>query len=77
MEKVLIDTEEFNGRYVALKSFADKTVVGVGDDPEKALKMRHRKATKTPCSCTCRKRMPCTFTLLLILIGIDTEYART
>ncbi|MDZ7696653.1 MAG: DUF5678 domain-containing protein [Deltaproteobacteria bacterium] len=38
MEKVLIDTEEFNGRYVAMKSFDDKTVVGVGDDPEKALK---------------------------------------
>ena len=46
MDKVLIDTEEFNGRYVAMKSFDDKTVVGVGDDPEKALKDAAQKGHK-------------------------------
>lgn len=38
MEKVLINTDKFNGRYVAMKNFDDKTIVGVGDDPEKALR---------------------------------------
>ncbi len=37
MEKVLIKTDEFNGRYVAMKSFDDPTVVGAGDDPAAAL----------------------------------------
>jgi len=35
MEKILVNTDEFNGRYVAMKSFDDNTIVGVGDDPEK------------------------------------------
>ena len=38
MEKILVNTEDFNGRYVAMKNFDDKTIVGVGDDPEKALR---------------------------------------
>ena len=38
MEKILVTTDEFNGRYVAMKSFEDNAIVGVGDDPEKALK---------------------------------------
>ena len=37
MEKVLVTTEEFNGRYVVMKNFDDNTIVGVGDDPEEAL----------------------------------------
>jgi hypothetical protein len=48
MDKVLVDTEEFNGRYVAMKSFDDKTIVGVGDDPEKALKDAELKGHKNP-----------------------------
>ena len=38
MEKVLIKTDEYNGRYVAMKSFDDPTVVGAGDDPATSLK---------------------------------------
>jgi hypothetical protein len=38
MENLLVKTNEYNGRYVALKSFEDHSVVGVGDDPESALK---------------------------------------
>ena len=38
MEKTLIATDEFNGRYVAMKSFEDNTIVGVGNDPAQALK---------------------------------------
>jgi hypothetical protein len=37
MEISFVKTNEYNGRYVALKSFEDHTVVGVGDDPESAL----------------------------------------
>jgi len=37
MEKILVNTEDFSGRYVAMKNFDDNTIVGVGDDPEKAL----------------------------------------
>jgi hypothetical protein len=48
MEKILVSTDEFNGRYVAMKSFEDNTIVGVGDDPEKALKDAERKGVKNP-----------------------------
>lgn len=34
MEKVLVTTDEHNGRYVALKGFDDNAIVGVGDSPE-------------------------------------------
>jgi hypothetical protein len=35
MEKLLITANDYNGRYVAMRSFDDNTIVGVGDDPEK------------------------------------------
>ncbi|MBU0734147.1 MAG: hypothetical protein KKG10_08340 [Proteobacteria bacterium] len=38
MEKILVNTEQFNGRYVAMKNFDENTIVGVGDNPENALK---------------------------------------
>ena len=38
MENLLVKTNEYNGRYVALRTFEDHTVIGVGDDPESALK---------------------------------------
>ena len=47
-EKILVTTEEFNGRYVAMKSFEDNTIVGVGDDPEKALKDAESKGFANP-----------------------------
>ncbi len=46
MEKILVNTEDYNGRYVAMKNFDDKTIVGVGDDPEKALKDAELKGHK-------------------------------
>jgi hypothetical protein len=48
MEKILVTTDEFNGRYVAMKSFDDSTIVGVGDDPEKALNDAEAKGFKNP-----------------------------
>ncbi len=48
MEKVMVSTDEYNGRYVAMKSFDDHTIVGVGDDPESALKNAKSKGYKEP-----------------------------
>ncbi|MCR4292314.1 MAG: DUF5678 domain-containing protein [Candidatus Kuenenia sp.] len=48
MEKILVNTDEFNGRYVAVKSFDDNTIVGVGDNPEIALKEAETKGFKDP-----------------------------
>lgn len=48
MEKVLVTSNEFNGRYVAMKTFEDNTIVGVGDNPEEALKDAEGKGFKDP-----------------------------
>jgi hypothetical protein len=48
MEKVLVTTDEYNGRYVAMKSFDDNTIVGVGDNPEKALEEAESRGFKNP-----------------------------
>jgi hypothetical protein len=48
MERVLVTTDEFNGRYVAMKSVDDNTIVGVGEDPEKALREAEEKGFKNP-----------------------------
>jgi len=48
MEKILVTTDEFNGRYVAMKSVDDNTIVGVGTDPESALREAEGKGYKNP-----------------------------
>ena len=48
MEKVLVNTDKFNGRYVAMRSFEDNTIVGVGDDPDSALKEAEAKGSRNP-----------------------------
>ncbi|HYA91593.1 MAG TPA: DUF5678 domain-containing protein [Thermodesulfobacteriota bacterium] len=48
MEKILVTTDEFNGRYVAMKSVDDNTIVGVGDNPEKALREAEGKGFENP-----------------------------
>jgi hypothetical protein len=48
MEKVLVTTDEFNGLYVAMRSIDDNTIVGVSEDPEKALKEAEAKGFKDP-----------------------------
>lgn len=48
MEKILINTDQFNGQYVAMRSFDDNTVVGVGDNPEKAINDAKEKGVKDP-----------------------------
>lgn len=48
MERVLVNTDEYNGRYVAMKSFDDPTIVGVSDDPEAAMKDAASKGYSDP-----------------------------
>ena len=48
MEKILVSTDEFSGRYVAMKSFEDNTIVGVGDDPDRALKEAEARGFNNP-----------------------------
>jgi len=48
MDRVLVKTDRYNGRYVALKSFNDNRIVGSGKDPETALKEAAAKGFKDP-----------------------------
>jgi hypothetical protein len=48
MEQVLLNTENYNGRYGALRSFEDHTIVGAGDDPESALNDARAKGFDNP-----------------------------
>jgi hypothetical protein len=48
MEKVLVNSDQYNGRYVAMKSFDDHTVIGVGEDPETAIKEALSKGFDNP-----------------------------
>lgn len=45
---VLVDSNDYDGRWVALKSFEDRTVVGVGDDPGAALEEARSKGVQDP-----------------------------
>jgi microcystin degradation protein MlrC len=48
MEKILVNTHQYDGKYVALKSAKDNTVVGVGKTPEKALNNAKEKGIQSP-----------------------------
>ncbi len=48
MEQTLIQTDRYNGRYVAMKSFEDHTVVGVGDEPDAALQNARAQGYENP-----------------------------
>lgn len=48
MENVVLHTNEYDGKYVALKSFEDYTVVGAGDDPQSALNDAKAKGFEDP-----------------------------
>jgi hypothetical protein len=38
VEKILINTEDYNGKYIALESIENNTIIGSGLTPEEALK---------------------------------------
>jgi hypothetical protein len=48
VEKLIVTTNEYDGKYVALRSFEDYTVVGAGDDPQAALDDAKAKGFEDP-----------------------------
>jgi len=47
-ERVLITEEGYEGKYVALRSFVDRTVVASGDNPEVVMEQARRKGNSKP-----------------------------
>jgi hypothetical protein len=45
-EQVLITEEGYEGKYVALRSFVDRTVVASGDNPETVMEQAHQKGCR-------------------------------
>ena len=48
MEKVLVNSDKYNGKYVAMVSAEDNTIIGAGNSPEEALKAAEDKGVKNP-----------------------------
>ena len=48
MVQTVIAKDSFNGKYVAMKSFDDKQVVGEGSTPQEAYEQALRKGHKSP-----------------------------
>ncbi|MCK4419734.1 succinyl-CoA synthetase subunit alpha [Candidatus Aerophobetes bacterium] len=48
MEKVLVNSDKYNGQYVAMVSVEDNTIVGSGNTPEEALKDARKKGIQNP-----------------------------
>jgi hypothetical protein len=48
LEKVLIVEEGYEGKYVALRSTVDRTVIASGDDPRVVMKEAHQKGSAEP-----------------------------
>ena len=48
MSQTLIKTNNFNGKYVALKDFDNSTVVGEGTNPKEAYEHALKKGFKNP-----------------------------
>ena len=48
MERVLVNSNEYNGKYVAMVSAEDNTILGSGNTPEKALDEARKKSVQAP-----------------------------
>jgi len=48
MEKIIVNSNKYNGKYVALASISDNTIIGHGDTPEEALKKAQEKGVQDP-----------------------------
>ena len=47
-QKILVNSDKYNGQYVAIKNAEDNTIVGKGATPEKALNEARQKGFKNP-----------------------------
>ena len=48
MEKVLVNSDKYDGQYIAIVSPDDNTIVGSGDTPEEALNEAKKKKVSAP-----------------------------
>jgi hypothetical protein len=48
MEKVLVNSDKYNGQYVAMISAEDNTIVGSGSTPEEALNEAIKEGVQAP-----------------------------
>lgn len=48
MEKILVADNRYDGKYIALKSSQDNTVVGSGENPQEALDEAKEKGVVNP-----------------------------
>ena len=48
MEKILVNSDKYNGQYVAMVSVEDNTVVGFGITPEEALNEARKENVQSP-----------------------------
>lgn len=48
MKNVLVNSDKYNGRYVALISIENNTIVGSGDSPEAALNEARKQGVQNP-----------------------------
>lgn len=48
MEKILVNSNKYDGQYVAIISAEDNTIVGSGNTPEEALNEANKKGIQNP-----------------------------
>lgn len=48
MEKLLVNSDKYNGQYVAIISLEDNTIVGSGPTPEEAINKAKEKGIQNP-----------------------------
>ena len=48
MEKVLVNSNKYNGQYVAMVSAEDNTIVGSGNTPEEAINEARKEGIQNP-----------------------------
>jgi hypothetical protein len=48
MERVLINSDKYTGKYVAIVSAEDNTIIGFGSTPQEALTAAENKGVKNP-----------------------------
>jgi hypothetical protein len=48
MEKVLVNSDKYNGKYIVMVSAEDNTIIGSGNTPQEALTVAENKGFKNP-----------------------------
>jgi hypothetical protein len=48
MDKIMVNSDKYNGQYVAIKSAEDNSIIGSGNTPEDALNQAKGNGFETP-----------------------------